>query len=359
MLLEVKALEVHYGKAQAIKNASLNVKKGRIVTLIGANGAGKTTILRCISSLKKPTSGEIVFEGKNIVGFSLHEVVKIGVAHVPEGRKVFATMTVAENLQMGAYLRSDKRVITQDLEKIYNHFPVLKARSGQPAGSLSGGEQQMLATSRALMTNPKLLLMDEPLAALDINSKAEIYPFFDRLNQELAIPILYVSHSPDEVARLADHLVLMESGKILASGPIGKMLTRMDLPLAHSADAESIIEAKISGHDNDFQLTYLTFAGGQFTVAGTRLTMGETVRLRILARDVSLTLAHQTDTSILNIFPAVVEEIMEENPSQMTVRVTAQGVPILSRITRKSATTLGLEVGKQVYAQVKSVATLA
>ncbi|WP_455200797.1 TOBE domain-containing protein, partial [Kaarinaea lacus] len=156
----------------------------------------------------------------------------------------------------------------------------------------------------------------------------------------------------------ADHLALMKSGQVLASGPIGTMLTRMDLPLAHRSDAESVVEAQVSGHDEDFHLTHLTFPGGQFTVTGNHLKLGETVRLRILARDVSLTLTHQTDTSILNIFRVVVEEVMEENPSQMTIRVSAQGIPILSRITRKSATALGLEVGKQVYAQVKSVATL-
>ena len=132
---------------------------------------------------------------------------------------------------------------------------------------LSGGERQRVAIARALLTSPTLLLMDEPLAALDANRKAEIYPFLDRLNQELEIPILYVSHLPDEVARLADHLVLLESGKILASGPITNMLTRTDLPLAHSADAESIIEAEFSGYDDNFKLSYLTFAGGQFTVA--------------------------------------------------------------------------------------------
>ena len=223
MLLEVKALEVHYGKAQAIKNASLNVKKGRIVTLIGANGAGKTTILRCISSLKKPTSGEIVFEGKNIVGFSLHEVVKIGVAHVPEGRKVFATMTFAENLQMCDYLRSDKRVITQDLEKIYNHFPVLKARSGQPAGSLSGGEQQMLATSRALMTNPKLLLMDEPSMGLSPILVEEVGKIILNINHTNGISIILVEQNARMALNIAHYCYVLEVGKIALEGTSGEL----------------------------------------------------------------------------------------------------------------------------------------
>jgi branched-chain amino acid transport system ATP-binding protein len=218
MLLEVKALEVHYGKAQAIKNVSLNVERGKIVTLIGANGAGKTTTLRCISSLKKPTSGEIVFEGKNIVGLPLHEVVKIGIAHVPEGRKVFATMTVAENLQMGAYLRNDKRVIAQDLEKIYDHFPVLKSRSEQPAGSLSGGEQQMLAISRALMTNPKLLLMDEPSMGLSPIFVEEVGKIILNINHTDGISIVLVEQNARMALNIAHYCYVLEIGKIALKG---------------------------------------------------------------------------------------------------------------------------------------------
>jgi molybdate transport system ATP-binding protein len=152
---------------------------------------------------------------------------------------------------------------------------------------------------------------------------------------------------------------LMESGRIRATGPIAEMLTRSDLPLAHGSEAESIIEAKVVGHDAAYHLTYLEFAGGKFTVPRKELAEGQVVRLRVLARDVSLTLAQQTNTSILNIFPARVEELLEENPAQMTVRLDAAGVSILSRITRKSAQALELAPGKQVYAQVKTVALLA
>lgn len=201
--------------------------------------------------------------------------------------------------------------------------------------------------------------MDEPLAALDMNSKAEIYPFLEQLHHELAIPVLYVSHLPDEVARLADHLVLMDAGRVRAAGPVAEMLTRSDLPLAHGSEAESIIEAKVVRHDEAYHLSILEFSGGQFTVPHGSLVVGQVVRLRILARDVSLTLAQQTSTSILNIFPARVEELIEENPAQLTVHLDAAGVSVLSRITRKSAEVLQLVPGKQVYAQVKTVALLA
>ena len=290
-------------------DAELHTPMQGITAVFGPSGCGKTTLLRALAGLEHCREGYLALGGE--VWQNRQQYIpphRRTLGYVFQEANLFPHLTVRGNLEYG-YKRLPENERRLAFDQVTDLLGVDTLLTRQVT-HLSGGERQRVAIARALLTSPSLLLMDEPLAALDINSKAEIYPFFDRLNQELAIPILYVSHSPDEVARLADHLVLMESGKILASGPIGKMLTRMDLPLAHSADAESIIEAKISGHDNDFQLTYLTFAGGQFTVAGTRLTMGETVRLRILARDVSLTLAHQTDTSILNIFPAVVEEIM-------------------------------------------------
>jgi molybdate transport system ATP-binding protein len=201
--------------------------------------------------------------------------------------------------------------------------------------------------------------MDEPLSALDRNSKREILPFLEGIHQQLEIPVLYVSHAPDEVARLADHLVLLESGRVLAAGPIGEMLTRMDLPLVRGEEAESLFEVEVAEHDEHFSLSYLAFPGGRFTVPRTPLPLGRRVRLRVLARDVSLTLERQRDTSILNIFSARVTDLMDESEAQQIVRLDVSGVPLLSRITRKSAAGLGLEPGKRVYAQVKSVALLA
>ena len=165
-MLKIKNLNIHYGQAEAIKQISLEVKKGEIVTMIGANGAGKTTTLRAVSGLQKLTSGEIWFEGEQIDRLAPHKIVKKGIVHIPEGRMVFAEMTVAENLQIGAHLESDKQKTEESLERNYQHFPVLKERLTQKAGSLSGGEQQMLATARALMASPKLLLMDEPSMGL-------------------------------------------------------------------------------------------------------------------------------------------------------------------------------------------------
>ena len=226
MLLEIRELSVRYGKAQAIKRVSMGVDDGKIITLIGANGAGKTTILRTISGLKKPTSGDIRFEGKSIVGLPLHEIVRLGIAHVPEGRRVFATMTVLENLQMGAYLRRDKRGIVQDLEKIYEHFPVLKVRRGQPAGSLSGGEQQMLATTRALMTTPKLLLMDEPSMGLSPILVEEVGKIIQDINRD-GISIILVEQNARMALNIAHYCYVLEVGSVSMEGT-GKDLSGND-----------------------------------------------------------------------------------------------------------------------------------
>ncbi|RLB29446.1 MAG: ABC transporter ATP-binding protein [Deltaproteobacteria bacterium] len=224
MLLEIKDLRVHYGKAEALKGISLAVDSGKVVTLIGANGAGKTTTIRSISGLKRPTSGEIRFDGKSIERMALHQIVKLGIAHVPEGRKVFATMTVLENLQMGAYLRKDRHKIAEDLEKIYEHFPVLKARRRQPAGSLSGGEQQMLATSRALMARPKLLLMDEPSMGLSPILVAEVGNIIKDINRA-GISIVLVEQNAHMALNIAHYGYVLEVGRIVTKGTGQQLLS--------------------------------------------------------------------------------------------------------------------------------------
>jgi molybdate transport system ATP-binding protein len=339
-------------------DVDLCVPMQRITAIFGPSGCGKTTLLRAIAGLESCQRGYFCL-GEDVWQDEPHclPAHRRPLGYVFQEANLFHHLTVRGNLEYG-YKRltvAARRLAFQQVVDLLGIESLLSRR----AHHLSGGERQRVAIARALLTSPRLLLMDEPLAALDVKSKAEIYPFLERLHHELAIPILYVSHSPDEVARLADYLALMESGRIRATGPIAEMLTRSDLSLVHGSEAESIIEARVVGHDEAYHLTNLEFAGGKFTVPGNGLTEGQIVRLRVLARDVSLTLVQQTNTSILNIFPARVEELIEENPAQMTVRLDAAGVKILSRITRKSAQGLELVPGKQVYAQVKSVALLA
>jgi molybdate transport system ATP-binding protein len=200
--------------------------------------------------------------------------------------------------------------------------------------------------------------MDEPLAAVDLERKQEVIPYIESLHRELKIPVIHVSHLPEEVARLADHLVLIDSGTVKAAGDVHALFTRLDLPLASGSEASSIIEAVVAEHDSDYQLAFLDFVGGRIAMSGVDLPIGTRVRLRLAARDVSLTLGRQSGTSILNIFPAVIDDISNANGAQVTVRLSAGETALLANITRKSADELGLKPGKSVYAQIKSVALL-
>jgi len=218
MLLEVRDIRVHYGKAEILKGISLDVREGTIVTLIGANGAGKTTAMRSISGLKRLTSGSITFEGKRVDEMPIHEIVRLGIAHVPEGRKVFATMTVRENLLTGAYLSKSSKEISEDLERIYGHFPVLKDRRDQASGSLSGGEQQMLATTRALMSRPKLLLMDEPSMGLSPLLVGSVGKIIQAINKD-GKSIVLVEQNAIMALNLAHYAYVLELGSIAVEGP--------------------------------------------------------------------------------------------------------------------------------------------
>jgi len=216
-LLEIENLAVHYDKAIAIENVSLNLDDGEIVSIVGANGAGKTTVIRAISGLKKPTSGEIWFQGKRIDGMPAYDIVKRGISQIPAGRQIFPTMSVLDNLKVGSYLRKDQDGIKKDLEGIYQHFPILKERQDQMGGQLSGGQQQMLAVARALMAAPKLLLMDEPSMGLSPILVAEVGKIIRDINQQ-GISILLVEQNSRMALKLAERAYILELGKIALKG---------------------------------------------------------------------------------------------------------------------------------------------
>lgn len=214
-MLEIKNLQVSYGAITALHGVTLSVKSGSIVTLIGGNGAGKTTTLRTISGLLKPQAGEILYDGKSIVGLPAHRIVQLGLSHVPEGRMVFANLTVHENLMMGAYLQRDKNSIRQSLESVFTTFPRLKEREQQVAGTLSGGEQQMLAIGRALMSKPKFLMMDEPSLGIAPLLVKTIFEKIVEINRTQGITILLVEQNANLALEISHFGYVLETGKII------------------------------------------------------------------------------------------------------------------------------------------------
>lgn len=216
-MLEVKDIKVYYGMIQAIKGVSFEVNKGEIIALIGANGAGKTTILQAVTGLLKSKSGKIIFEDKDITKTPGYKIVSMGMAHVPEGRRVFANLSVLDNLKMGAYTRKDKNEIKESLEMVYTHFPRLKERSIQSAGTLSGGEQQMLAMGRALMSRPRIILMDEPSMGLSPILVNEIFEIIKAVSKE-GVTVLLVEQNAKKALEIADRAYVLETGNISLSG---------------------------------------------------------------------------------------------------------------------------------------------
>jgi len=217
MLLNLTDIVIHYQKVAAVQGISLRVEKGQLVTLLGSNGAGKSTTLRTISGLVRPSAGEIRFDGKRIDGRSPDKILKLGIAHVPEGRRVFPGLTVLENLYTGAYVRSDKEGVKRDLEKTLGHFPVLKARSKQVAKTMSGGEQQMLAIGRALMSNPRLLMLDEPSLGLAPLVVQEIARILTEINRK-GVSVILVEQNAEIALNLAHYGYVLETGRIALHG---------------------------------------------------------------------------------------------------------------------------------------------
>ena len=333
---------------------------GRGVTAIfGPSGSGKTTLLRSIAGLERAPGGYLAVNGDvwqdDAVGL-FKPVHQRSLGYVFQAASLFAHLSVQGNLDYGLRRipEHDRKV---SLAQAIDLLGIDKLLHRQPA-TLSGGERQRVAIARALATSPQLLLMDEPLAALDVQRKAEVLPYLERLHTELDIPVLYVSHAPDEVARLADHLVLLDAGRVVASGPTREIMTRLDLPLAHGDAAAAIIDAVVTQLEPDYHLAHAQFAGGQVSVLNPSLKAGQRVRLRVQARDVSLTLVKQLDTSVLNIFAAKVTAISADSLGQVMVALDVGGSTVLARITRKSLDALNLQPGSQVFAQVKGVAVL-
>lgn len=231
-MLKVENLQVYYGAIHALKGVSIEVPQGKIVTLIGANGAGKSTTLRSLSGLLRPREGKIIFEGKEIQNLAAQDIMKLGMSQVPEGRRVFANMTVRENLDLGAYIRSDKKEIEKDMERIFCRFPRLKEREKQLAGTLSGGEQQMLAMGRALMSRPRLLLLDEPSMGLAPLLVKEIFSIVKEIN-ETGTTVLLVEQNAHMALGVADYAYVLETGSVKLEGSAAELANSPEVKAAY------------------------------------------------------------------------------------------------------------------------------
>jgi len=340
-------------------DVSLAVPGRGVTAIFGPSGSGKTSLLRSIAGLERAGSGHLSVNGElwqdDVTGVFL-PVHKRPLGYVFQEASLFAHLDVRGNLDF-ALCRvpaGQRRVSLEQAIELLG----LQALMHRMPGTLSGGERQRVAIARALATSPRLLLMDEPLASLDIARKAEILPYLERLHDELDMPVLYVSHAPDEVARLADHLVLLDAGRVTASGPTRELMTRLDLPLAHGDAAAAVLDAIVSAVEPDWHMSHAEFPGGRISLLNPALRVGQRVRVRIQARDVSLTLERQEGTSVQNIFAVTVTGLVADSPGQFMVGLDAGGSALLARITQKSAQALQLQVGSCVFAQVKGVAVL-
>ncbi len=337
-------------------DVDLDLPGSGVTAVFGQSGCGKTTLLRCIAGLERG-AGRLDVNGETwqdaATFLSTH---RRPLGYVFQDARLFAHLTVAGNLDYGmrraAGADSSRRAPIIDLLGLGSLLERLPER-------LSGGEQQRVAIARALLTAPRLLLLDEPLAALDHARKREILPWLERLKDELEIPVIYVSHAADEVARLADHLVVLEGGRNVAHGPLAETLARVDLPIRLGEDAGAVFAATVAERDAEWHLARVEFDGGELWVKDSGVPVGQRVRVRILARDVSIAGSRHDDVSILNLLPAVVlAHAGEDHPSALLVQLRIGATTLLARLTRRSAQRLDLVPGREVWVQIKAVALI-
>ncbi|MGL6110317.1 MAG: molybdenum ABC transporter ATP-binding protein [Rubrivivax sp.] len=343
-------------------DVALALPERGVSALFGASGCGKTTLLRALAGLERAAGrvalGDQVWQDDATRRFVPTHRRALG--YVIQDAALFPHLDVRRNLDYGRrrIAASQRRVALEQAVELLGIGPLMARRPD----TLSGGERQRVAIARALATSPSLLLMDEPLAALDARRKAEVLPYLRRLHADLAIPVVYVSHALDEVAQLAHHLVLMERGRIVADGPLADMLARLDLPTARGESAGVVLDGVVAERDATWALARLQLGATESSLwtRDSGLALGSAVRVRVLARDVSLARTAQPGSSIGNQLPATVELIADdEHPALALVRVRVGDLPLVARLTRRSAHALALQPGQAVWAQVKTVALMA
>jgi molybdate transport system ATP-binding protein len=323
----------------------------------GASGSGKTTCLRCIAGLEPGASGRVALDGE--VWFDSDAGISVPVHRRPIGyvfqdARLFEHLSVRRNLEFG-YARVPAAQRKIEFDDVVPRLGIGALLARRPR-RLSGGEKQRVAIARALLTSPRLLLLDEPLAAVDEARKSDFFPYLESLRDDFGVPIIYVSHLMPEVARLADHLVVLERGRVVAAGPIDEVSARLDLALAESEEGGVVLQAQVAEHDLAFLLTRISIPGAHLWVGRIDGAVGTRLRIQIAARDVSVALNRTDGTSILNVLPATISARRDDDRGRTLVRLDAGGSMLLARVTRRSAVQLDLVPGRAVYAQIKGVA---
>jgi molybdate transport system ATP-binding protein len=341
-------------------NVDLDLPSNGITVLFGASGSGKTSLLRCVAGLERPTHA-LVRIGRDLWQDDACAICvptwQRDLGFVFQEASLFEHLNVQQNLTFGLN-RSRKPGGPEALARAIELLGIGHLIH-RHSGSLSGGERQRVAIARALATQPRLLLLDEPLAALDFARRQEILPWLERMRDELRIPMLYVTHSAEEVARLADHLVMLISGSIMASGPVQEVLSRVESPVIVGEDAGVLLRGQVVERDTQWHLSQVAFPGGYLWVRDNEIAVGQPVRLRVLARDISITTHAMHDTSIQNHLKGQIDTIADDvHPSQALVRIRCGESILLARVTRKSISNLNLNIGDDIWAQVKSVAVI-
>jgi molybdate transport system ATP-binding protein len=335
-------------------NVDLRLPGRGVTALFGPSGCGKTTLLRCIAGLERASGSLMVNEHlwQDATHFTPTHQRAIG--YVFQEASLFPHLSVRGNLQYG--MKRAGGISKGTIDPIIDLLGIRALLDRKPGG-LSGGERQRVAIARALAVNPKLLLMDEPLAALDLKRKQEILPYLDRLQATLEIPILYVTHSPDEVVRLAHHLVVMDAGRVVATGELANTLSQLDLPVKLGQEAGVVIESVVGSIESQWHLTRMDFDGGSVWIRDPGLALGAKARVRILASDVSLAREQPGKSSIQNVLQGQIDAMRDdEHPGLVLVRVKVGDTALLARVTKRAVSELALMVGDTVWTQVKSVA---
>jgi len=351
-------IRVAIRKAMGAFTLDATFESGNGVTaLFGASGAGKTSVVNAIAGLLRPDAGRITVDDVTLFDSATRVCLATedrGIGYVFQEDRLFPHLTVRRNLGYGSRRSAvpGPQPTFDDVVDLLDLAPLLARLPHR----LSGGEKQRVAIGRAVLSRPRLLLMDEPLANLDTARRGEILPFLEGLCRDLALPIVYVSHAIEEITRLADTLVVMDQGTVLASGGVPELTARLDLaPLIARSDAGTVLAGTIESQDRVYELTTVAFAGGRFIVPAVPGTIGTALRLRIQARDVAIATTAPADISTLNCLPGVVIALGRRHHAHREIQVDV-GVPILARVTERSVVELGLEPGRRVTALIKSVA---